>query len=307
MDRVDAAVTIVTRNRPDMISRCLDALAAHTPQPRQIIVVDASDDGATRELVAEHDGAQYIHFPNGNNQRHEAKNIGMRASDASVLVFLDDDSVVSENWLIELLKPYDDPQVGCVGGGIIEPGTEWNRCEPVGRILPNGELTQNFSPDHEGNLEVDHVKGCNMSFRRDLLMEIGGFDPGYTGDNVREETDACLAVQRFGRKVVFCPSAVVTHLRAPREGVTREMSDPSQVYFCSRNHAYFILKFFPLDRRKLWFHFVADPWSHVKYLRPNRVLTPRLRLFGATMLGKVTGVGSALASRRVRAMWRRRE
>ena len=217
----EASVIVVTRNRPDMVERCLGALRGHDPQPMDVILVDASDTSLTREVAAKFPEAQYIHFPNGENQRPESKNIGMRAARAPIVVFLDDDSIVTDGWLAELLKPFADARAGCVGGGVNEPGAEWRAGEPVGRVLANGDITQNFSPAHTRNEEVDHVKGCDMSFRRDLLMSIGGFDPGYTGDNIREETDACLGIKSLGYKVVFCPTAVVTHLRAPRETVTR--------------------------------------------------------------------------------------
>ncbi|MCL5104341.1 MAG: glycosyltransferase family 2 protein [Armatimonadetes bacterium] len=299
------SVIIVTRNRPDMVGRCLDALKLHLPQPGEKVVVDASDNSTTRDLTAKYDDVRYIHFANGINQRPEAKNIGMRNTDGPLLVFLDDDSMVRDGWLTAMLKLYDDPEVGCVGGGVDEPGTEWNMREPIGRVLANGGLSQNFSPTHAENVEVDHVKGCNMSFRRELLEKVGGFDPGYIGDNLREESDACLSIKSLGKKVMFCPSAVVTHLRAPREGITRELGDPGKIYCYSRNHTYFIVKHFPRDARMLWKNFAVEVWDQVRFLRPNRQLPERLHLVWVTVLGKITGTAAALTSRRVWAAWRR--
>ncbi len=97
MRRAEASVIVVTRNRPDMVERCLGALRGHDPQPiMDIILVDASDTSLTRDVAAKFPEVQYIHFPNGENRRPESKNIGMRAARAPIVVFLDDDSIVSD-------------------------------------------------------------------------------------------------------------------------------------------------------------------------------------------------------------------
>jgi GT2 family glycosyltransferase len=58
---------------------------------------------------------------------------------------------------------------------------------------------------------AEHIPGCNMSFRKDALMEIGGFDPIYrsAGDDV----DICWRIQQTGRTIGFHPAALVWHHR----------------------------------------------------------------------------------------------
>ena len=270
--QLSLTLIIITRNRPEMVQECLNHLAPLSPQPDQIVLVDSSDDEQTHRVADNFAHVQYIRLANGRNRMPDSRNAGLRVATGDIVAFLDDDSMAGEGWLPNLLEPFSDPEVGCVGGGVDEPGTEWRLDEPVGRVLANGDLSQSFSPAHEADREVDHVKGCNMSFRRDLLACIGGFDPGYTGDNLREDTDACLGIKKLGANVVFCPSAVVTHLRAPRKGITRGMGDPVKLYYNSRNHTYFILKHYPSDIRKLWANYIVDLWHHIRWLRPNRQL-----------------------------------
>jgi GT2 family glycosyltransferase len=54
---------------------------------------------------------------------------------------------------------------------------------------------------------AEHIPGCNMAFRRDALLEVGGFDPIYraAGDDV----DLCWKIQAAGKTIGFHPSAIV--------------------------------------------------------------------------------------------------
>ena len=58
---------------------------------------------------------------------------------------------------------------------------------------------------------AEHIAGCNMAFRRDVLMQLGGFDPVYraAGDDV----DICWRLQDAGYTIGFSPAAIVWHFR----------------------------------------------------------------------------------------------
>ena len=58
---------------------------------------------------------------------------------------------------------------------------------------------------------AEHIAGCNMAFRRDVLLQLGGFDPIYraAGDDV----DICWRLQDAGYTIGFSPAAVVWHFR----------------------------------------------------------------------------------------------
>ncbi|HEY7869945.1 MAG TPA: glycosyltransferase family 2 protein, partial [Methylomirabilota bacterium] len=61
------------------------------------------------------------------------------------------------------------------------------------------------------DVEAEHIPGCNMAFRREVLNEIGGFDPIYrsAGDDV----DVCWRLQDRGYRIGFSPAAMVWHFR----------------------------------------------------------------------------------------------
>jgi GT2 family glycosyltransferase len=83
---------------------------------------------------------------------------------------------------------------------------------PIGWLRPDGSFVGNF---HLGRRQdVDFGKGCNMSFRRDLLLRVGGCDERYRGGFYREDGDLFARVKALGCRVVFEPDAHLVHLEA---------------------------------------------------------------------------------------------
>src|SRR3954468_9366916 len=108
-----AAIVIPTRGRP----RYLDvALASIAPQAAatgaEVVVIDDGPDDATRAVAARH-GARYVRHdrPRGLNV---ARNTAIDATDAALVVYVDDDVEAWPGWLEALLAADDacPPDVG---------------------------------------------------------------------------------------------------------------------------------------------------------------------------------------------------
>ena len=89
------------------------------------------------------------------------------------------------------------PNIAPEGGGNIADSVAYAPGGPV-HVLLNDEI-------------AEHIPGCNMSFRKAALLEIGGFDPIYraAGDDV----DVCWRIQESGYTIGFHPGAMVWHHR----------------------------------------------------------------------------------------------
>jgi len=136
-----------------------------------------------------------------------ARNSGVAAVSGSVVAFLDDDAMASPQWLARLAAAYADPAVAGAGGSAhplwdgrrppwFPPEFDWViGCSYLG--MP--ETVQ----------EVRNLFGCNMSFRRSLLEELGGFRLGYGCD----ETELCIRLrQRWpDKRLLYIPEASVQH------------------------------------------------------------------------------------------------
>lgn len=239
-----STVIIVTLNRPDCVERCLSCLFKQEPLPRQIIVVDASPDRRTQEVVAAYPGVEYLRNDNGFGRMTASRNIGLKVATGDVIAFVDDDAFAHEGWLKQLMSAYEGrPDVGAVGGRALnnQPGEEREGVDRVGRLTGNGLLEGWFAADTKQVIEVDHIIGCNMSFRREVLAELGGFREDYPGvSGVREDSDMCLRVRAAGYKLLFTPYAVVTHIGAPQ--VKGRRFDTRYTFYAARNHAALLVR-----------------------------------------------------------------
>jgi GT2 family glycosyltransferase len=137
----------------------------------------------------------------------EARNTGIRSSHSPIVAFLDDDAVASSDWLLQLAQPYADAAVAGTGGSI---AARWVDGRP--RWFPR-EFDWVVGCSYRGMpdtlSDVRNLLGCNMSFRRDALEELGHFQLGYGCD----ETEFCIRLRQVWpwKRLVYVPGARVSH------------------------------------------------------------------------------------------------
>src|SRR5947209_6858962 len=107
-----SSVVVCTRDRPDYLDRCLDALALLEYPHFDVLVVDnAPSDGRTREVAARWD-TRYVQEPVAGLSR--ARNRGAMESSGEIVAYLDDDAIVDSGWLSGLAVEFSDSRVMAV-------------------------------------------------------------------------------------------------------------------------------------------------------------------------------------------------
>ncbi len=248
-------VIVVTLNRSDCVERCLACLAGQVRPVEQVIVVDASTDLShrlsTQAAVDAYPGpgtAVYLRNEAGYGHMTMSRNIGLEQATGGIVAFLDDDSFARPTWAQQLMDTYTRRrEIGGVGGRAVRH--ERQLGEPInpnqtkiGVLRWDGMIGGAWAVDCGRELDVEHLQGCNMSFRREVLAELGGLRDEYPGPEVREETDLCLRVRRLGYRLVYNPKAVVVHVGAVKPQGQR--FDCKYEYYSRRNHTYLLLRNF---------------------------------------------------------------
>ena len=189
---------------------------------------------------------RYFHI--GRAGSPAARNFGVGKAKGEIIISCDDDIVAPSSWITAHARNYQDPEVGAVAGRVIsENERSTDEIKEVGTVdWCTGNLVNNF--DANFRAYVDHGYGCNMSFRKRVLMEANGFDVVFRALGHFEEVDLSLRIRRLGYKIVFEPKAMVKHLQPDTGGNrTRNMDE----YMFWKFHNYILLFWKNLDRRCL--------------------------------------------------------
>ena len=199
------SVVVCTYNGADTLDECLTSLERLTYPDVEIILVNDGSTDDTGAIAARHPGVRRIDVPNGG--LGAARNVGLEAATGGIVAYTDADVRADPDWLTYLVQPFLTADVAAAGGpNVVPPDDSWV-AQCVARA-PGG-------PTHVllDDRIAEHVPGCNMAFRREALLAIGGFNPIYVraGDDV----DMCWRLQARGWKIGFAPSALVWHRHRP--------------------------------------------------------------------------------------------
>ncbi len=308
-EQLSASVIVVTYQRPEHVRTCLVHVAAQEVAPVETIVVDSSLDDATEAVVTgEFPDVVYVRNRRGPGTTATARNLGLAHATGNVVAFLDDDAYADPEWLGQLLAAYT-ADVGGVGGRAANgnPGEEEEGIDRIGRLEPDGTLTGFFAARPPRPVDVDHLLGANMSFRRDVLVALGGIRDGFPGTCLREETDVALRVRGAGWRLVFTPHAEVVHVAGPYARGRR--FDARYAYFAQRNHVVLLARNLgmgsPVLRRYLRVGMgevarllAGEPPDGPRTVRRRaRSLAGRVARSAAAAAGLVAGLGAATSER----------
>ena len=297
------SIIIITRNRPALLHHCLEHVLAQPYPSKEIIVVDSSSNDESERVVAQYPEVISVRLYGQRNNRPQARNAGMAISSGDIIACLDDDAMVEPGWLDALMNTYQDETVGAVGGRIIEvpkPHCDLLTGAPIFSVRPSGKLiAKNIGTADPEQVEVDWLSGGNVSFRRTVLEQVGGFDPGYTLTNAREDIDLSFRVKRAGWRIVFNPAMAVVHY-SPRSSDLFFQNGPFTQFSNGRNSAYFTIKHFGLNFYTFTCQLLLAPARDcgLAAFRAGLLSIATLAQTVGRVIGLVAGIHWLLSSRR---------
>ncbi len=207
------SVVVSTRNRPSDIVPCIESILRNRAPAFELIVVDQSDDDASKTAVASQLADPRLRFIASTTRGlSNSRNVAVAAARAPVLAFTDDDCRVTPDWVGAVHARFAaDPALALLFGGVV--------LRPEDRAIGYAaEFEPTIERELVGRLPDVHEPwgvGANMSVRRSVFERLGAFDP-ILGAGARffaaEETDLTLRALGAGFKVVYTPDLPVTHL-----------------------------------------------------------------------------------------------
>lgn len=245
------SVVIATYNRHDALIGTLADILQCSYDTFEVIVVEQSESKVTDPRLLDLRAHNRVHWidlhPPGLTR---ARNVGLRHSKGSVVIYIDDDVRIPDSGFIQAhVSALIENGADAIAGRVLEPGRPALMVKSrIGDLGFSGSREPGFGSNWSGPSKS--VRGCNMSFRRQALIDVGGFDESYTRSSFREDTDISFRLRRNGYKIFFHSDAWLYHL-SEQIGGSRDESfqfDPdivaNDLRFCRKN-----LKFI---RRSVW-------------------------------------------------------
>ncbi len=224
---VSVVICTYTKERLNLLTRVVESVRAQSAPPQQIILVVDHNKDLYKHLIEKFRGVTIVEST-AQPGLAGARNTGVSLATSDIVAFLDDDAEAAPDWLERLISFYDDPDVLAVGGRV-DPVWESGRPKHFGE-----ELDWIVGCSHRGMprmaTEVRNLIGANMSFRRDVLQLVGGFNPDLGRQTVKplgcEETEICIrsTLASPGARIVYDPAAVVRHHVPAARGTVRYMA-----------------------------------------------------------------------------------
>lgn len=202
------SVVVCSMNGSRTIDDCFSGLERIDYPDFEVIVVDdgsTDDTGKKAGAFAAASDLRVTVHRTANRGLSAARNLGLASATGEIVAYLDDDARPDPDWLTHLAAAFTSTAHAGIGGPNVTPHEDGRVAACVANA-PGGPIHVMVT-----DLEAEHIPGCNMAFRREALLGIGGFDPRFraAGDDV----DVCWRLQDAGHTLGFAPAAMVWHHR----------------------------------------------------------------------------------------------
>jgi GT2 family glycosyltransferase len=228
-------IIIPTRDRLELLKRCIDSIEAGTDYPNYEIVIADNDsrEPATLDYYA---GMRHrvVQYPGPFNYS-AINNYAVRQTDGPWILFLNNDiEVIRPDWLANMAEHIQRPEVGAVGAKLLYPhGTIQHagvilaeRGGPATHVhvhAPGDSWENGGQIQWIGNYSAV-TAGCMLT-RRDLFEKVGGFDEQEL-PVAFNDVDYCLKLRAAGYWIVYTPFAELYHYESASRN--RKKSNPEE-------------------------------------------------------------------------------
>jgi glycosyltransferase involved in cell wall biosynthesis len=215
----DVSVSICTYNRCRLLRDSLESVLSQQANGvrYEVVVVDNNSTDDTKQVVDTFiaRGCSNLRYVfEGRQGLSHARNTAVRAAGAPLVAFTDDDVQVASNWVRTIKRSFDSQSaVGWIGGKVLP---RWVSTPPAwltrDHWSPLAVQDHGDVPFSSSDRQVCLI-GANLAFRKDLLVQFGGFQPDVqrVQDSVGSMEDHELQIRlwKAGRQGLYVPDLIV--------------------------------------------------------------------------------------------------
>lgn len=201
------SVIIVNYNGQKYLEDCLESLNKVTYLNAEVIFVDNGSSDDSVEFVTKHYPHVNLIRLNENKGYAEANNIGAKIANGNYLMFLNNDTVVSSDFIDRLVYTAEtDNRIAICQSLLVKPdGT----IDSSGDFIDELGVVYNSKTEVTDIREISCARGASMLVRKEFFEKVGGFDAKFFVSF--EDVDLGWRAWIFGYRVVIVPQSRVVH------------------------------------------------------------------------------------------------
>jgi GT2 family glycosyltransferase len=241
------SVIVVNYNGKRFLGECFASLA-NSEYPRdklEVILVDnASTDGSAQYVRENFPWVRILQLDK-NYGFCKPNNDAVEIANGEYVVFLNNDTAVTREWLLELVKgALSEEKVASCASKMLYYDRRNMINTAGGKItIIGGGFYRGYGdkdgPDYARPEYTGFGCGAGVLVKRELFQYMGGFDEDYFASC--EENDLGWKVWLYGYRVLYVPTALMYHKESGTFG-SRSTFESIKVYFITRNRLYNIIK-----------------------------------------------------------------
>lgn len=214
VEHPEISIIIILYNRAELTLSCLSSLIRNPFQSFELILVDNNSTDGTRQLLKQIKGAKII-INDQNLHYLLACNQASKIAQGNYLLFLNNDTQILGDSISSAFNTINSSEdIGAVGGKLILPDGTLQEAGSIiwqdGTCLGYGRGDSPNAPQYLFKRSVDYCSAAFLLTRRDLFLQLGGFDEDYQ-PAYYEETDYCIQLQKIGKKIIYDPNVNILH------------------------------------------------------------------------------------------------
>ena len=240
---IDISVVIPTLNRGEILCQTLGYLLVEDQPSFEIIVIDQTEKHPAvvqDQLASLATKITYVRARYKSLTR--ARNHGVRLARAPIVLFLDDDIVPSRGLIHTHWRHFENSVVVGVTGPVLNKGQSLTTFQQIDvRSIDALFKQRSMRFDVDFPFVAQWSAGGNMSFRRDVVVRLGGFDETFQGAAIGEDAEFSWRARKLG-PIQYVPEASLVHLAVGVGGCHDCATDSERVRQAAFCASYFLAR-----------------------------------------------------------------